>query len=124
MKPIILRGRIPSKKNNRDIFRSGRKIINRPGIKYRSWNRIARLEVMSQISKKTFEDVSSVKILFWFPDNLKKDLTNAAESIMDLLVDCGTIKDDCWQIIPEITLRCEGIDRNNPRAEIFIKIKD
>lgn len=120
MKPIVLKGRIPSKKNNRDIFKSRGKIVNRPGIKYRSWNRIARLEVMSQIAKKKFDNISSVKIVFWFPDNIKKDLTNAAESIMDLLVDCGTIKDDCWQIIPEIILRCEGIDRKNPRAEIWI----
>jgi Holliday junction resolvase RusA-like endonuclease len=31
-------------------------------------------------------------------DNRRRDLTNMAESVMDLLVDYGVIADDRWQI--------------------------
>ena len=39
---------------------------------------------------------------------------------MDLLVDAGVIEDDNWFIIPEISLKFGGIDRQNPRCEISI----
>jgi Holliday junction resolvase RusA-like endonuclease len=58
------------------------------------------------------------------PDAIRADLTNKAESIMDLLVDAGVLQDDNWNVVPEVILRCKGIDRTNPRAEITIeKIK-
>jgi Holliday junction resolvase RusA-like endonuclease len=39
-----------------------------------------------------------VKIQFMIRDNRRRDLTNMAESVMDLLVDYGVIADDRWQI--------------------------
>ena len=38
---------------------------------------------------------------------------------MDLLVDCGLIEDDCWQVIPQLRLQGKGIDKENPRVEII-----
>ena len=32
------------------------------------------------------------------------DLTNKAESVMDLLVDYGVLKDDCWTVVPALGL--------------------
>jgi hypothetical protein len=40
---------------------------------------------------------------------------------MDLLVDGGIIGDDNWNVVPEVLLRCLGIDRKDPRAEITIE---
>lgn len=39
----------------------------------------------------------SIKIIF--PDKRRADVTNKAESVLDLLVDRGIIPDDSWQII-------------------------
>jgi Holliday junction resolvase RusA-like endonuclease len=54
------------------------------------------------------------------PDNRRTDLSNKAESIMDLLVDNGILEDDCWQIVPILALQGMKVDKENPRAEIFI----
>lgn len=48
------------------------------------------------------------------------DLTNKAESVMDLLVDCGIIVDDSWQVVEKLTLRIGGIDKKNPRVVVEI----
>ena len=118
---ITIRGRIPSKKNNRNIGRRGKKIFNTPSDKYKQWHEVAELEVLSQYTNfQGVKKIFMVELKFWMPDNLQKDLTNAAESIMDLLVDCRVIEDDRWQIIPCILLSCRGIDRENPRCEIEI----
>ena len=61
-----------------------------------------------------------MNIYFYFPDNRIADLTNKAESIMDLLVDNKIIKDDNWRIIPELFLKSCGVNKQNPRAEIEI----
>jgi Holliday junction resolvase RusA-like endonuclease len=59
-------------------------------------------------------------MVFLMPDARRTDLTNKAESVADLLVDNGIIKDDSWQVIDEMLLRCDGIDRKNPRVEITL----
>ena len=46
----------------------------------------------------------SISLSFGFKDKRRRDLTNLAESVMDLLVDYGVIKDDCWQICRYVTL--------------------
>ena len=38
-----------------------------------------------------------IKIIF--PDKRRADVTNKAESVLDLLVDRGIIPDDSWQVI-------------------------
>jgi len=118
MADIIIKGRVPSKKNSRITTRSGRTF---PSKKYTQWHKDASIQLLFQVTGKDFTGVYGVEISFWMPDNRRKDLTNAAESIMDLLVDCGVLKDDCWQEIKHVLLACEGIDRKNPRAEIWIK---
>lgn len=62
-----------------------------------------------------------IQIEFWMPDNRRADLTNKAESVMDLLVDLKIITDDSWQCVPSLTLQSKGIDKINPRAEIWIR---
>lgn len=57
-------------------------------------------------------------LTFFFADNRGSDLSNKAESVMDLLVDAGVIKDDKWQVIPDLHLKSGGIDKVNPRVEI------
>ena len=81
---------------------------------------------MAQTGLKTdlFIQASNKRFKYFnnnFPaDKRKADLTNKAESIMDLLVDTKIIEDDNWFIINNINLKFGGVDTKNPRAEIEI----
>jgi hypothetical protein len=70
------------------------------------------------------QGIQEIQLVFWLPDNRKCDLTNKAESVMDLLVDCEVIEDDCWQVIPKLYLNAAGIDKEDPRVEIYIQKSD
>jgi len=94
-------GRIPSKKNSRISTRSGRSF---PSKKYTEWHKDAMIQISDEWSGEPIEYVEKIVLAFKMPDNRRKDLTNCTESVMDLLVDAGILKDDCWQVIPNITL--------------------
>jgi len=122
---ILVHGRIPSKKNQlRRIKRAGR-IYTVPSKNHELWER-KQLKLVSDQKElqriDQFEKVRVVVIFIYFPDNLGSDLTNKAESIMDLLVKAGILKNDKWQVIPRLELVSMGVDRTNPRAEIFITV--
>ena len=97
----------------------GGRIVVRPNNDYTDWHRLATNELRAQ-KPATGVEKAIVEIKFNLPDNRARDLTNMAESIMDLLVDNGILKDDSWQIVKAVTLTAEGIDKANPRAEVII----
>lgn len=109
---IKILGRIPSKKNSRINTRSGRSF---PSSKYMAWHKDASLQLMGQ---KKIINSKNITLRFYMPDNRRTDLTNKAESVMDLLVDNEFIIDDCWQEINPLHLECGGVDRENPRVII------
>lgn len=113
---ITIKGRIPSKKNSRQPFIRNGRIMNFPSKKYTEWHTDASWQLKGQ--PKIDNIFSSLDLTFYFPDNRRTDLTNKAESVMDLLVDNGLLEDDCWQVIPRLHLQCGGVDKKNPRVEI------
>lgn len=116
---ITLKGRIPSKKNSKIFVNRGGRTFLIPSPQYTAWHE----EQSWMVKKYKLVDVSSITITIYFPDMRSSDLTNKAESIMDLLVDSNIIKDDNWQCVPKLTLVSGGLDRLNPRAEIYIERK-
>lgn len=88
--------------------------------KYTDWHK----DCSKQLQKIPIGDIMELTILFYFPDARRTDLTNKAESIMDLLVDNGILKDDNWNEVPRLILQAGGIDRMNPRAEITWQKKE
>ncbi len=110
---ITILGRIPSKKNSRINTRSGRSF---PSAKYTAWHKDASSQLIGQ---KAIPIGSSLQLNFYFPDNRRTDLSNKTESIMDLLVDNGFLEDDCWQVVPSLTLQGMEVDKENPRVEII-----
>jgi len=117
---INFKGRIPSKKNSRNIFvsKTGRR-MNIPSKKYLEWHEVATLEAEGQFF--AVDKVQEVQMEFLMPDKRRCDLTNKAESIMDLLVDVGMLEDDSWQFVPKIYLSCAGVDKKNPGVKVWIK---
>lgn len=121
-------GPIPSKKNSlRRIMRGGR-IFTVPSSAHERWHDIAFLHLKKQLrGLRAFLPVlkcKDVEIDFRMADSRSRDLTNSAESVMDLLVDCGVLLDDCWQVTGPVLLRPLGIDRDNPVAEVKISFNN
>lgn len=112
---IIVRGRIPSKKNSTIAMARGKRIFHFPSNKYREWHKEASKQLIFQ---NKFIESHKLILHFWFPDKRKTDLTNKAESIMDCLVDNGCLHDDNCCEVSELILKFEGIDKENPRCEI------
>ena len=116
---ITITGRIPSKKNARQAINMGGRCILIPNKLYKEWHRDALIEVAQQVDHKAQPFGKEIRIVMFAPDARKFDLTNKAESCMDLLVDAHVIEDDNYEIVPRLILEFGGIDRENPRAEIY-----
>jgi hypothetical protein len=56
---------------------------------------------------------ASVAITFFAENRRRFDLTNAAESVMDLLVDAEILADDSWAVVPDLALHFGAVDPNN-----------
>ena len=118
---ITLAGRIPSKKNSKKIIQHGGRTFLVPSSNYAKWHKEALKEVGSQCPGHMLPiKAALIELTFYAPDRIRGDLTNKAESVMDLLVDTGVLKDDNWFEIGAINLRLGGVDRERPRVEVKI----
>lgn len=111
---IELSGRIPSKKNSKIMVCRGRTPMLLPSAKYKEWH----TEASAQLPKPDKKKYHNIHITIYAPDKRKADLTNKAESIMDLLVDNKIIEDDNWFVMENVCLLFGGVDKDNPRAII------
>lgn len=103
---IKLTGLVRPKKNSKRMIFRGRKPLLLPSENFVSWHADAMRQLLTQnIPKPMLDTRIEISISFAFKDKRRRDLTNLAESVMDLLVDYGTIKDDCWQICRNLRLR-------------------
>ncbi len=117
---IELLGRVPSKKNSkRQIYRGG-KMFMVPSKNHEEWHEEQTWYLHSlKLSKRV--NIKKVSLYFHAPDKRKADLTNKAESIMDLLVDNGVINDDSWFDVPVVHLELIDVDKIRPRVKIIIE---
>lgn len=100
---IRLTGPIPSKKNSRTTQRSTGRTF--PSKRYKEWWRDAGIQLLEQrVTNIAIEQAEVIWLAFIFPDRRRRDLTNAAESVMDLLVDHKILIDDCWTVTGEVHL--------------------
>lgn len=63
-----------------------------------------------------------VTLFFYFADRRRRDVDNLAKAVLDGLVACGVLEDDCYQCI-DLLLQ-GGYDKQNPRTEIYIQERD
>lgn len=96
-----LDGNIPSKKN-RVRFGSNGVYHDK---NFTKWHKLAVAQLTPHVPKDGWiARATLVQINFTFESQRSKDLTNAAESIMDLLVDVGILKDDNFKVVPLLSL--------------------
>jgi hypothetical protein len=120
MVTLTIPGRIPSKKNSKQWIIRGSKRFLVPSNEHRAWHDGALW--MLKGAEKVGE-TEWIRARFFFPDNRVKDLSNAWESVGDLLVDAGILADDCWQKTGPLMLEPGGIDKENPRVELELHEK-
>ena len=115
---LSLVGLIPSKKNSRISTKSGRSF---PSKKYTAWHKDAMNQLRGQIGlEEPLEKINSIELKLVFGSKHKSDLTNKAESVMDLLVDFGVLKDDNWFVVPKVILSGSYI-KNEPGVLIILE---
>lgn len=94
MQRIVLDGTPPSKKNGKRIVRRGNRTMLLSQAGYDSWERSTALQMAASLRPV---QRAHVAILFAFADRRRRDLTNAAEGIMDALVRAAILPDDSWK---------------------------
>ena len=122
MDKLIVRFTVPispvTKKNSQRIaVRGGRPIIL-PSEKYKEYESIALWYIPKMGEAIDFP--VNVKCVFYMPNNRLCDLTNHLESIDDVMVKAGLLKDDNYKIIASHDGIRVLVDKDNPRTEVEI----
>lgn len=115
---IVINWNTPSKKNCKRITCRWRIPIVRNSEIYDNRHKIAMWQLNPQ--NKLWLDRCNIEIHIYSIDRANADLTNRAESIMDLLVDYWVIADDNYFVVNKVLLEYKGVDKENPRAEVYI----
>ena len=119
---VILKGRIPSKKNSSWSMTRGNRQLRFPSSKYtkREKEQLAALKEQ-EILPMGFNQPLEIQYKFWRPDNRKTDISNKLESVNDMLKRYWLLEDDNSTIVKYIKAIAMWVDKENPRCEIYIK---
>jgi len=122
MKMVIL-GNVPSKKNSKRIVTNrttGKPFIISSKI-HGDWHNSAIPEMKRQWQGyKITQYPIGITMTFYWKDLRRHDLDNGVATILDALKDAGVIEDDYYKFVDCIQAQYGGLDRTNPRCEIFI----
>ena len=113
---LTLLGNVPAKKNSKRLISRGGRRFFVPSQLHEDWH-TEQLWKLTSV-KERFQR-AKVSVVFYFPDRRRKDLSNALESVLDLLVDAEILADDSWEHLPEVHVRFGGVDKR-PRAEVEV----
>jgi Holliday junction resolvase RusA-like endonuclease len=116
---IVLPGRVPSKKNSKRIFMAGGRPRLISSEAFLTWHEEMMLRIRCRRPKKPILK-AAVAITFFAENRRRFDLSNAAESVMDLLVDAGYLADDSADHVPDLHLQLGGVEPKSGRAEVEI----
>lgn len=111
-----------TKKNHQEIMHSSKtgKPFVMPSRQYRDYEAKAAWYCKRAKVQRPIEEPVEVKCLFYMPTRRRVDLTNLLESIDDVLVKSGVLKDDNSGIIVSHDGSRVLYDKDNPRTEVYI----
>lgn len=112
-------GRIPSKKNSkRIVVRSNRPFII-SSEDYLNWE--SEWIYKLKWNNEPLEKIKCITCKFSSIDNRKWDLSNKFESIADLFVKKGILKDDNYSVIPKVELEFLCVNKDFAGVHIVIE---
>ena len=122
MSEVIIKFTVPltpiTKKNSQRIIMRGNKPCILPSEKYKEYESIALWYIPKRGMAIDFP--VNVKCIFYMPNNRLCDLTNHLESIDDVMVKAGLLKDDNYKILTSHDGSRVMVDKDNPRTEVEI----
>ena len=107
-----------TKKNSQRIVIRGGKPCILPSEKYKEYESVALWYIPKRGTPIDFP--VNVKCTFYMPTNRPCDLTNHLESIDDVMVKAGLLKDDNYKILASHDGSRVGVDKQRPRTEVEI----
>lgn len=112
-----------TKKNHQEIMRNRKtgKPFAMQSQQYRNYEAAAVWHCKAARVRVPIENPVEVKCLFYMPTRRRVDLTNLLESIDDVMVRAGVLKDDHSGIIVSHDGSRVLYDKDNPRTEVFIR---
>jgi Holliday junction resolvase RusA-like endonuclease len=116
---LVLPGRVPSKKNSKRIINAGGRPRLISSEAFLAWHEEMMLRIRRHRPKKPIAR-AAVALQFFADSRRRFDLSNAAESVMDLLVDAEIIEDDSAFLVSDLHLQLGGIEPKNARVEVEI----
>lgn len=117
---IVIQGQVPSQKNSKTIsynYRTGRPFI-------RTEDRVKVWQLASSMLLRGIPPIhNEVSIDMWFfnKDRRKRDIDNMMTSVLDLLKNNEIIDDDNCFVVRELSGSFCGVDKNNPRVEVYVR---
>lgn len=120
---------VPSKKNSQTpiVSKATGKSFIKQSEQFTFWNNLTKPIFLQERQRIAEMGINlpivraKMKIIFYFPNHMVRDLTNKSESLMDSLWESGIIYDDMFQVSNKVYL--EGyICKDKPRTEIYIHI--
>ena len=124
MPDIVIKGTVPSKKNSKImVCKGGPRPLLLPSKAYKTWHKDALIQLKDQkVKKDKIPHLHTITLTFFAKTKRAFDLTNKAESIMDLLVDYGFLDDDSVKVVPNVQLVYGGVSKTAPRCEVEYNI--
>lgn len=120
---LTIKGNVPSQKNNKEIavnHATGKRYV-RSNDRVIAWKEKAVWELKSQFKDLKISGYPiTVTVIVFFDNKRKHDLDNCAGGIMDALVGAGILEDDNVNFVDCLQLQYGGIDKLNPRSEIYL----
>lgn len=120
MLKYVIAGKPVTKKNSQRILRTkaGRPFVA-PSANYVAYEKTALMQIAAP--EKAVDYAVNVKVLYFVPDNRRYDLVNLLEATCDILVKANVVTDDNSKIVASHDGSRVLLDRENPRAEIYIE---
>jgi Holliday junction resolvase RusA-like endonuclease len=120
---LVIKGNVPSKKNSKRIVtnRGTGKPMLISSQRQMDWHKEAIPEMKKQFQGfQVTEYPIGVTMIFFWGDLRRHDLDNGMATILDALKDAGIIEDDNFNFIDTVQAQYGGLDRENPRVEIYL----
>lgn len=120
---LTISGSTPSQKNRKII--SVNRATGRPFLRsapqVKDWQNNAIRELTEQFNGyKIVGYPIELTVVFYYDSNRRHDLDNGLSSVLDALTASGIIEDDNHKYVNSINISYGGLDKVNPRAEIYI----
>lgn len=109
------------KKNSKQIFFRHGKMVVIPSALHKQWHE-ETMWLLKKYQKYRFKQCG-IKVWFYPPNKRRFDMSNAFESLADVLVDAGILEDDSASLVQRVELLYGGVSEN-PRIEVIIHSYD